>query len=442
MKKENKIRKSLKFSFLDGIFASCMLGMTTDYITPYALMLKATPGQIGVLVAAPNFASSLVQLKSADLTERLKSRKKIINIFVLLHTLMLLPIILIPYLFKTGVVFFLIIFITLFTSLNAFAGPVWSSLLSDHIPYKMRGRYFGWRNKILGAIAIISAFIAGFILHSFKNNTLKGFLIIFGIAFFCRFISWYFLTRMYEPPFKVTEDSYFNFFDFIKRISESNFAKFVIFVASLNFCVNLAAPYFAVFMLRDLKFGYFTYAVVVVTVSIAHIFTIDRWGNLADRIGNLKILKFTALFIASLPLWWIICQHPLYLIFIQIISGFAWSGFSLCATNFIYDAVTPQKRTRCIAYFNVLTGLALCVGALLGGYLVNILPRLFGFRILSLFLVSSTLRFTVVSLLSRKIKEVRKAQEITSRDLFYSMIGLKPILGITQESRQIVRKED
>ena len=244
MRKQNKIRRSLKFSFLDGIFASCMVGMTTDYITPYALALKATNSQIGILSAIPNLASSLVQLKSADLTEKLKSRRKIINLFVFLHTLMGLPIILIPYLFKAQPVLFLIIFIALFTSFNAFAGPAWSSLMSDHVPYKSRGRYFGWRSRIFGIVIISSAFLAGFTLHLFKQNILKGFLVIFSIAFVSRFISWYFLTRMYEPPFKVKKEAYFSFFDFIKRIRESNFAKFVIFAASLNFCVNLAAPFF------------------------------------------------------------------------------------------------------------------------------------------------------------------------------------------------------
>jgi len=442
MRKQNKIRRSLKFSFLDGIFASCMVGMTTDYITPYALALKATNSQIGILSAIPNLASSLVQLKSADLTEKLKSRRKIINLFVFLHTLMGLPIILIPYLFKAQPVLFLIIFIALFTSFNAFAGPAWSSLMSDHVPYKSRGRYFGWRSRIFGIVIISSAFLAGFTLHLFKQNILKGFLVIFSIAFVSRFISWYFLTRMYEPPFKVKKEAYFSFFDFIKRIRESNFAKFVIFAASLNFCVNLAAPFFSVFMLRDLKFNYLTYTIVVTTVTIAQIFTFDRWGKHADKVGNVKVLKFTAFFIASLPLWWILNQNPLYLIFIQIISGFAWSGFGLCTTNFIYDAVTPEKRTRCIAYFNVSTGAALCLGALLGGYLVNILPKFFGYKILSLFLISSILRFLAVSLFSGKIKEVRKAEQITSKDLFYSVIGIKPLSGVTQESRQLLRKED
>lgn len=355
---------------------------------------------------------------------------------------MILPIMLIPYLFKNQPVLFLIIFITLFSSFNAFAGPSWSSLMSDYIPVNKRGRYFGFRNKIFGAIIILCAFISGFILHLFKNNVLRGFLIIFSAAFICRFISWHFLTKMFEPPFKITKESYFSFFDFIKRIRESNFAKFVIFVAGLNFSVNLATPFFSVFMLRDLKFDYITYTILVTTVAIASILTIDRWGKNADRIGNIRVVKITSLFIASIPFLWILNQNPIYLVFVQAISGFAWSGFNLCATNFIYDAVTPEKRTRCIAYFNVFSGLALCLGALLGGYFVNILPKLFGYKILCLFLISSILRFLVAFLISGRISEVRKIEEITSRDLFYSVIGLRPISGVTQESRQILRKED
>jgi hypothetical protein len=73
--KPDKIRKSRKFSLLDGLFAASMAGETADYITPYALTLEATTGQIGFLSVAPDLASALIQLKSPDLTEKLKSRK-------------------------------------------------------------------------------------------------------------------------------------------------------------------------------------------------------------------------------------------------------------------------------------------------------------------------------------------------------------------------------
>ena len=42
----------------------------------------------------------------------------------------------------------------LFSSVGAFTVPAWQSLMSDYIPVKKRGKYFGWRNKVQGAVAI------------------------------------------------------------------------------------------------------------------------------------------------------------------------------------------------------------------------------------------------------------------------------------------------
>lgn len=443
MNLKNKIRNSLKYSFWDGVFASSMTGMITDYVTPYALYLNASAQSIGALNAVPNLFSSLVQLKSPDIVDRMRSRKKLMNIFVLLHTFMLLPIVFLPYLKLANPVGYLIIFVALFTCLNAFCLPAWASLMSEYIPSKMRGKYFGWRNKILGTVAIIASIASGLILHFFKNhNILAGFTIIFSCACFFRFISWCFLRRMYEPVFKVKKEAYFSFFDFIKRIRESNFAKFVFFVAMLNFCVNLASPFFSVFMIRDLKFNYLTYTAVMAAVSVTTIFTIDRWGKIADKIGNLKVMRVTSLFIASLPLWWLFCRHPVYLVFAQVLSGFAWSGFNLCATNFIYDAVTAEKRTRCIAYFNFCAGLGLFLGALLGGSLANIIPPIFGYRLLTLFLVSCILRFGIALLFMGRLREVRHVQKISSKDLFYSFVGLKVSLSESPVAGSLLKEDE
>lgn len=441
MKEDARIKKSLRASFWDGIFASGMLGLTADYLTPYALALKATVSQIGWLSSLPNLVSSLAQLKTADLTEKSGSRKKIVTQAVLLQTLMAVPVILLPFFSWGNRPAALIIFVTLFATFGAVSAPPWSSLMADHIPQEKRGQYFGWRNKIMAAVVVGFSFLAGFILYLFRNDVLKGFLIIFSLALGLRFLSWYFLTRMFEPPIKVSREDYFSFWDFIRRARESNFARFVIFVALLNLCVNIAAPFFSVFMLRNLKFNYLTYTAVVTTVTITHILLIDRWGRHADKLGNMKIIKFTAFFIATLPAWWIFCRHPLYLVFAQVLSGFAWSGFNLCASNFIFDAVTPAKRTRCVAYFNVLNGAALCVGALLGGYMVNVLPAWFGFRILSLFLISSCLRFLVVFYFSTRIKEVRPVTHISNQELFYSMIGIKPVVAGSQSVFEVAKRE-
>lgn len=427
MNKENKIKKSLKFSFLEGVFYSCTAGLVNDYIVPYALVLQATTRQIGALAAFPLLASSLAQLNPADITERLKSRKKVISISVFLHAIMLLPIILIPYCFNKQPALFLIIFFTICTGFNALAGPVMAGLLSEYVPHNIRGKYFGWRSKVLSMIIIGCSVIAGFTLQFLKSQVLKGFLIIFSLALISRLISWYFVTHMYEPQLKGGKEAYFSFWDFVKGMRKSNFGRFVLFVSGLQFCVNIAAPFFPVFMLNDLKFNYVTYTVITSTVMAAQILTIGRWGRIADKVGNIRVLKFTALLISSLPLWWLVSHNPVYLVFAQAVSGFAWAGFGLCTANFIFDAVTPQKRIRCIGYLNVFVGLAVFLGGIIGGQLANILPNIFGYRILTLFLIASILRFSVVFMLSPKIKEVKETQALNIKDIVFSVIGIRPI---------------
>jgi MFS family permease len=431
---DNKKKKSLKFSFSDGIFASGMVGFTQEYLTPFLLLLGATAKHIGMLSALPNFFASLIQVKSADLTERLKSRKKTINIFVLLHALMLLPMAIMA-LSGGGKPVTFIVYVVLFTSFGALATPAWGSLMSDLVDEDKRGTYFGWRNRTLGFITVVAALIAGFILQKMKGvNIFYGFTLIFGLAFIFRMMSWHFLTRMYEPPLNHGKENQFTLFDFLARIKESNFAKFVLFVSMMNFSVNLAAPFFAVLMLKDLHFSYILYIIITITATLTVYIMISRWGRHADRIGNLKIIKFASPLIGVIPLLWIFNRNPAFLIFAQVFSGFLWAGFNLCTTNFIYDAVSPEKRTRCISYFNVLNGLALAGGALLGGFLLQRLPPLFGYKILTLFLISSTLRIMVGIFMPLKLREVRPVEEAKSNQLFFSMIGIKPLLGIERKT--------
>lgn len=423
--RDPKIKYSLRASFLDGVFASLMLGLITDYVAPFALALKATVREIGLLSSVPNFVSSLFHIKSPDLAERAGSRRKIVNTFIFLQVLTMLPMAFLPFIFKTHQVLSLIVLVTLFSAFGALTLGPWASMLSDHILPQDRGRYYGWRNKALGSIAVAASFSAGIILHVFKENIFKGFLIIFGLAAIFRFISWIYLTRMYEPKIEYKKENYFNFFQFLSRVKNSNFTSFVFFVAGLNLCVNIAAPFFSVFMLRDLKFNYITYTILTITVTVTILLLISRWGVISDKIGNIRVLKFTSFFIASLPIFWIISQNVIYLMLIQVLGGFAWSGFNLCASNFIYDAVTPAKRTRCIAYFSAVNGLGLCFGALIGGFLGPRLPIIFGYRLLSLFMISSILRFFVAGILSRPLKEVRPVEHIGNLDLVCQVIGLK-----------------
>jgi MFS family permease len=431
---EDKIEKSLRVSMFDGVFASVMAGFTQEYFAPFVILLNATVRQIGILTAVPNLVAAVLQIKSAELTERLGSRKRVLNIFVLLQALMLIPMT-VTAVNRGGDVYLFIAMVTLFTASGAFATPAWGSMMSDLVSEGRRGDYFGWRTMLLGIVTIAAMFIAGLLVQYSKVFSVYfGFALLFFLAFVCRMFSWSFLNKMYDPPLRRVEQKGYSFLKFLSKIRGDNFARFVVSVSLMNFSVNLAGPFFAVLMLRELHFSYLLYTVIMVAASLSVYLTIRRWGAHADRVGNIKIIKATSFLISIIPLWWLVSLNPVFLIFAQIYSGFCWSGFNLAAANFIYDAVPSHDRVRSIAYFNVINGVALFSGAMLGGYLLHLLPPLFGYRILTLFLISAILRFGVSFMMLSKVEEVRPVTRIRSSQLFFSIMGLRPLLGVERKT--------
>lgn len=434
--KAEKVRKSLRYSVWDGMFAGAMNGFTQEYFAPFLLLINATASQIGILTAVPNLVAALLQIRSTEVGEFLGSRKRVLYIFVLLQALMLLPMAAIAFLHGYGDgVYTFIIFVTLFTAFGAFATPAWGSMMSDLVPEKERGGFFGRRNGLAGIVTIAAMFAAGFLVHyttSFSASL--GFAMIFIAAFLFRMLSWKYLQKMYEPPMPAEPRRELAFMKFLLRMKEDNFSRFVISIAMMNFAVNLAGPFFAVLMLRDLRFSYLTYTVIMVAASLSVFLTTWRWGRHADHVGNIKIIKATSFLICTIPLLWLISLDPLFLIFAQIYSGFLWAGFNLSAANFIYDAVPSQSRTRSIAYFNVINGISLFAGAMTGGYLVRILPPLLGYKILTLLVISAVLRLGVRFFLIARLEEVRPVGRVGSRELFFSIIGVKPLLGIERKT--------
>jgi len=310
------------------------------------------------------------------------------------------------------------------------------------VPAQTRGRFFGLRNRLTGISTFIALLLAGVILHLFKKAGLTeiGFLVTFTLAFLARMNSARWLSRYEDPEFHISPDQVFTFRQFIRRSPHSNFAKFVFFVGAINLGVAFSAPYFALYMLRDLQFSYMKFTLVTAVATITQFLAFRYWGGLSDRFGNKKILNVCGWGVAVVPILWLFSHHVLYLMLIQVYSGLVWSGFSLAAVNFIFDAVTPPKRARCVAYQGLVNGVFVVLGSLAGGYMASHLPASLSlgpwtwkpvFMLPVVFLISGLMRFVAAGLFLRKFKEVRPVEPIRHRELIFRISHIKPIAGAT-----------
>jgi len=416
--KNHKIRKSLQYSVLDGTAWSAMMGLTQNYITPYALNLKATNSQISLLSAIPSLLTAISQFFSPSLLERAGNRKNLILPMVFLNALMFIPILLVPFLFQTNQVWWLLGFMTLSTVAGAVINPAWGSMMTDLVPMKLRGRYFGNRGMINGLITLFFSFVASGILTVFDQaGNFTGYVIIFIAAMAFRLVSWYFLTKQYEPVQKASKDDSPGMVTLFRQVGSSNLGKFILFIVLMDFCVAMSGPYFAVYMLHDLNFGYIPFTLVCSAGPVSNMIFLKYWGRRADTAGNLKVVKIASILMPIVPVLWLGSTNVVYLMAANMFSGFVWAGFSLSSVNYVYDSCDPAISHKQLAVFNGMDGLAGFLGFLLGGILVDKLPVLFGFQLRSIMVLSGIGRALVVLFLLRQLSEVRRVSAVSTWNL-------------------------
>ncbi len=427
------VRDSLNYSWKEGVAAQVSISAFDYFLIPYALFLGASTQQIGLLAAIPNFLSSLSLLFAVRALDIAGTRHKLLSYASGLQAVLLVPVIFLPFLpaSTTAKMIFLIFVISGFRVLGSIIGPSWGSLISEYLPEGQRVQYLGWRSRMVSISGIISTAFWGMLLYLLHYmSQMAGFVAIFAGVVITRFISFYLMSRMTDLPHEKNHAAPFSFGAFTERLRVSNFAKFVYFVTTMTFATQFAAPYFSVYMLKNLHFDYLSYTAVQLASVITGLVAFPLWGRNADIVGNAKVLKSTAFIIPVLPVLWIFARDPFTLILIELFSGFVWSGFNLCTSNFIYDAVAPEKRVRYLSYFNLINGGAAFAGASLGGYLGDKLPPLFGYSLLTVFLISAVLRSGASLFLSSKFQEVRQsAKKVSSIELYFSVIGIKPLVG-------------
>jgi MFS family permease len=408
----HKVKSSLRYSVLDGSAWAAMQGLTQSYITPFALALNATTTEVGFLASIPNLIMALSQLSAHKLSARAHSRKAFILPVVFGHAVMWIPMFLIPFLIQDHRVWYLIGFVTISTVMGAIANPSWNSMMADLVPSQVRGRYFSLRNRITGLIVLVASLLGGLVLQIYTNNVYLGFCFIFAGAAGFRFISLYFLSKMYEPPNTDEKTNGLGMWQMITSLPSSNFGKFTIYIALINFASAISAPFFAVFMLRDLHFSYSYYLIIICTNAVANMAFQTFWGRRADLAGNLRVIQISSMLLPVVPLMWLFSSNIGYLVFEEVISGFAWGGFLLAGANFVLDATDPEHRTKQIALYNAIVGLAIFGGSLIGGYIAPLLPEIFGYQLRTLFAVSGVMRGLIIICFLHTIMEVRHVPQV------------------------------
>ncbi|MDP2947855.1 MAG: MFS transporter [Nanoarchaeota archaeon] len=446
---DKKIRESLKLSLKEGAASSISSGLGFSYIAPFAIAMNATSGQIGILNGLINFLPTVAQLKASKLIEKFSVKKIVIGGVTTQAFLWILVFLTIfGFYFKLpAMIWVFIFFASLLYVVNAFIYPAWFLWMGLLVPEKKRGGYFSKRNLITGLFGLIAMLAAAFFLDGMELfgakkeqvffYTLAGFGVLFLLALLFRIISLKFFKKTYEPKIKIRKKDYFSYWQFLKRAPQTSFGRFTIFKSFFSIAIGISAPFFELYLLRDLGFSYTWTMMVVVSGTFFQLIFLPLLGKVSDRFGNAKLTKISSGLIFTVPILWMLSYYisdPIliraYLLIIpSVVNGFAWAGYNLATTNYIYDSVRKEKRGFCSSYMNATVGLSLFIGAVIGTIIawhgVSFINT-----ILFIFLVSAILRFIVYIIAMRYIEEVRPVKKFSS---MYLIREFKPLHEVIRE---------
>lgn len=437
------IDRSLKHSIRDGVYYSAMIGTAENYFSAFAVFLKATTTQVGVLASLPPLLASFSQVLSAWLGRRLRKRREIIVGGALLQAASLVPLMVLPVWFPDLAMPLVILFAVVYFIGPNLGSPQWGSLMGDLVRESRRGRFFALRTRLSSLANFTALGLAGLILHLFAGWELTwwGFVAIFSLASVFRLLSAWHLLQMYDPPGHVAAINT-GFRGLWRVYRESGLLPFTAFFACMQLSVAIASPYFALYMLRDLEFSYLAFMFNTAASVCVQFLTLNRWGRLSDLFGNRLILATTGFIIPVMPLLWMFSTNYVYLLVVQAISGLAWAGFSLSASNMVYDLTPRENRVTLMAVHGVIAATGTFIGALIGAWLGTHLPtgltlgaETFAWLtpLYGVFLISGIARLVTVGAFIRRLQEVRRVRPMSRAGLIFRVTRVAPLSGLIFE---------
>jgi MFS family permease len=373
--------RGLRLVIADGMTAEAMVVFTSGtFLTAMAIRLGASNFELGLFAALPTF-TTIFQLFSIWLVRRFNNRRLIAAIFNFLARLPILAIGLIPFLFTRGtsieVLFLLLFFQHIFGDI---AGASWNAWMKDLVPAGQMGAFFSRRTRLSQTLnvtlSLATAFAIDYVKAHFPQDEILVYHILFLIGGSLGLISVGFLLGTPEPRARRINDRLLTLFR--RPLQNRNFRNLLIFNSCWAFALNLATPFFAVYLLETIKLPLSYVIGLGILGQLSGILSYRVWGKYTDRFSNKTIIAICA------PLY-ILCLFAFaftavpgnllgrltLLMVIYLISGWAIAGINLALNNVGLKLAARDEAIAYISVKNMFVAFFSTIAPLIGGLLAD-----------------------------------------------------------------------
>jgi MFS family permease len=344
----------------------------------FAVALGASPMVIGLLAAIP-FFGQIAQLPAIALVERLRQRRRITVYASAASRVGILLLAALPFLDPATALALLVLAQLAVTVLGSIGACAFNSWVHELVPRDRLGALFSRRLFWSMVSASLGALLAGQVVQRWRGAVpLEGYAVVFAAAGLAGFVSSWYLARVPEPRMVRTGPPPPVLAMVRAPFRDRNFRRVLAFMASWNFASNLAAPFIAVYLMRQMHYGLAVVTALWVAATVANALTLYWWGRLSDRLSNKAILALGLPFyfasLIALPFTSIPDEHFLtlpLLFLIHVVMGAASGGVGLATGNLGLKLAPHGQGTAYLSAATLAGALAAGTAALAGGGLAE-----------------------------------------------------------------------
>lgn len=271
-----------------------------------------------------------------------------------------------------GVASLFILFFAIASLSQAFLGVGWTAWVRVWVPARVRGHYFGVRNRWLNLATVLYLALA-MVLFKVQERELWPFQLLIGVAVVTRYGSliWQHGIRTKGEHLDVLDAGWMT--QLRANLDSRGLPTFILFAAWVSFWMGFVGPFVPVFSFEELGLQPGNFTVLVIIATVAGIFGWSFWGRQVDQHGCIPVLV-TGLLLweAQNYLWVVLNRDNTWLLYpMWVFGGFFSTAYFAGSFNLLLKLVPPRAKVAGVSLHLALTSVAAAMAPIISGMLLT-----------------------------------------------------------------------
>jgi len=266
---------------------------------------------------------------------------------------------------------------SLFVAVNSVS---WNSWVQEWVPPRLRGKYFGRRNRLLQVSALVFLLCTGWVVGRW-NYALPSFEAIIAVTALVRLFSLHWERESRTRPLRPAEGATLSVGKQLRVLRDSgSFLAFVAFGCVWSFAATCFGPFYQVFMFQQVHLSAFEVGITATLSQLGGALSMPAWGLLLDRYGNKPVMIVSLLLCQMGNFFWcfIVPSNSFLLYILWLWAGATSAGFVLGQFTILLRLLPLEAKNLALGFNLAVTSVFAAVAPIAGGYLIEWAGSRFG----------------------------------------------------------------